>query len=177
METTKKRTVNISKDVNGKNIRIGRMVSINNADDRGMRSALWTVKDIIHEGEYDTLKLLPRHAMGKAEPVFVRSNEVTSVGIAPKAQDRDGRYLLPGDKVAMLSEDGIELSDEDMNDVVRTLDTVNYHGNIISSDGEQLESKRIRLITDDQFRTPKSDKVLKKYKTSFRVIRTGVLSL
>lgn len=165
METTKKRTVNISKDVNGKNIRIGRMVSINNADDRGMRSALWTVKDIVHnEDGCDMLKLLPRHAMGKAEPVYVRSNEVTSVGIAPKAQDRDGRYLLPGDKVVMLSEDGIELSDEDMNDVVRTLDTVNYHGNIISSDGEQLESKRIRLVTDDQFRTPKSGKVLKKYK-------------
>lgn len=161
---TRKRTVNISKDVNGKTIRIGRMVSINSAENRGMRSALWTVKDIIHEDGYDTLKLLPRHSMGSAKPVFVRADEVTSIGIAPKAQDRDGRYLLPGDKVVMLSEDGIELSDEDMNDVVCTLDKVNFHGNIVSSDGEQLEPKRIRLVTDDQFRTPKSDKVLKKYK-------------
>ena len=165
METVKKkRTVNISKDVNGKNIRVGRIVSINSSEDRGMRSALWTVKEIIRNGEYDMLKLLPRHSMGKAEPVIVRADEVTSLGIAPKAQDRDGRYLLPGDKVALLAENGIELSDEDMNDVVRTLDQVNFHNNIISDSGEQLESKRIRLITDDPFRTPKSKKVLKKYK-------------
>jgi hypothetical protein len=102
--------------------------------------------------------------MGKDEPILVRADEVTYIGIAPKAQDRDGRYLLPGDKVALLSEDGIELSDEDMNDVVRTLDKVEFHGNITSDSGEQLESKRIRLITDDPFRTPKNKKVLKKYK-------------
>ena len=161
---TKKRTVNISKDINGKNICVGKIVSINNAEDRGMRSALWTVKEIIHGDEYDTLKLLPRHCMTKMEPITVRSNEVTSLGIAPKAQDRDGRWLLPGDKVAMLSEDGIELSDEDMNDVVRTLNQVNFHGHIISEQGEELEPKRIRLITDDKFRTPKNEKVLKKYK-------------
>lgn len=165
METVKKkRTVNISKDVNGKNIRVGRIVSINNSEDRGMRSALWTVKEIIRKDDCDMLKLLPRHSMGKAEPVIVRADEVTSLGIAPKAQDRDGRYLLPGDKVTLLAENGIELSDDDMNDVVRTLDQVNFHDHIISDAGEQLESKRIRLITDDPFRTPKSKKVLKKYK-------------
>ena len=160
----KKRTVNISKDVNGKNIRVGRMVSINNAEDRGMRSALWTVKEIIRKGDYDMLKLLPRHSMGNDEPVLVRADEVTSIGIAPKAQDRDGRYLLPGDKVALLAENGIELSDDDMNDVVRTLDKVDFHDNITSDSGEQLQSMRIRLITDDPFRTPKNKKVLNKYK-------------
>ena len=160
----KKRTVNISKDVNGKNIRVGRIVSINNSTERGMRSALWTVKEIIRKDGYDMLKLLPRHSMGKDEPVVVRADEVTSLGITPKAQDRDGRYLLPGDKVTLLAKNGIELSDEDMNDVVRTLDKVEFHGNITSDSGEQLEPMRIRLITDDPFRTPKNKKVLKKYK-------------
>ena len=160
----KKRTVNISKDVNGKNIRVGRIVSINSSTERGMRSALWTVKEIIRKDDHDMLKLLPRHSMGKDEPVVVRADEVTSLGIAPKAQDRDGRYLLPGDKVTLLAENGIELSDEDMNDVVRTLDKVEFHGNITSDSGEQLEPMRIRLITDDPFRTPKNKKVLKKYK-------------
>ena len=161
----KKRKMNISKDVNGKNICVGKIVSINNSEDRGMRSALWTVKEIIHQEDGDMLKLLPRHAMSKAkeETMFVRADEVTSLGITPKAQDRDGRYLLKGDKVALLSETGIALCDEDMNDVVRTLDEVGFHDTLISG-GEQLESKRVRLITDDPFRTPKSKRVLKKYK-------------
>ena len=163
MEKSKKR--NISQDVNGKNICVGKIVSINNSEDRGMRSALWTVKEIIHQEDGDRLKLLPRHAMskGKEDVMIVRADEVTSLGIAPKAQDRDGRYLLKGDKVALLSETGIELCDEDMNDVVRTLDEVGFHDTLISG-GEQLESKRVRLITDDPFRTPKSKNGLKKYK-------------
>jgi hypothetical protein len=35
----KKRTVNITKDVNGKNIRVGRIVSVITSENRGMRSA------------------------------------------------------------------------------------------------------------------------------------------